>query len=97
VDITVGVTFLNVLTIEGQWQNLMVPPWGDEADNIWFDPFQDRYYVRAYAEHRGFKLGIEHQCDHPVTTWGSPAAPQWDYAYSWKVFLEIDTRGLMND
>lgn len=93
VDITFGVDLFSFLTLEGQLVNKQVPPWAEENSGNWFSPFQDQYYVRAFAHWKGLSLGIEHQCDHPVYPWLEEDVPRWDYAYNYKIFLEIDSRG----
>lgn len=85
-DVTIGVQAWDFLTVEGQIKTVM-----QKASSVYFQPYQDEYYVRAFVEYKGFLLGAEHVCYHPVDSAGG----MWQYNGGHnRVYFEFDTRGL---
>lgn len=82
-DVTIGAEIAEVFSIEGQIKT-------DMLKDGYFQPFQDEYYIRAFFEYNGFKIGAEHVCYHPVES------AAWEvYQYGGghnRIYFEFDTR-----
>lgn len=85
-DVTIGATFFEMLTIEGQTKTSMM-----QGDLFNYMPLQDEFYIRGFLEYKGFSIGIEHACFHPIET--DVLVWQFEGGHD-KVFFKFDSRGL---
>ncbi len=81
---TTGIELFGVLNIEGTADIYSLFP-----DDSYFQPYQGNYEFRTYIAIKGFSLGYEHQCFHPI----SPGAPVLSYYGGFdRIYIEYSTR-----
>ena len=87
-DFTVGADLLQYTWIEGQFKTYMLlKDWNPEGGM--FSPFQMEYGFRAGFQFKGFRIGYEHWCYHPVSIYKKVYAAELYGGYD-RLFLEYN-------
>ena len=83
-QIIVGAEIGDLLIVEGEIKTDM-----QYTDLISYSPFQSEYFFRAALKYKGFSLGIEHACFHPIKTYNDVF--QYEGGYE-RIYFKFDSR-----
>lgn len=93
-DITVGATLFDFFWFETQVVTFTAFTDANPINGM-FAPYQSDYGVRVGISKWGLRVGYEHWCFHPVTSYGRTTVQR--YGGSDEFFIEFDLQRMLKD